>query len=185
MNENVTLIVKSFIFAVYKIDFFSLCICREVYPWDGLVCFQRSWQISAHVWMIKFIQCVAHAKVHTQMSSASPSLSLIFFHSLLWIFAAGWTTWHAQQRWQPKPPHLNPNSCVHGADTPVWWERLTALERGSVVVDVRQDDRECGGGRVTAAEAQHVLHLDHHQVLVSSFPVQVRPRCHNNPWRGI
>lgn len=50
------------------------------------------------------------------------------------------------------------------------------LERGPVVVDVRQADGHGGGGRVAAAEAQHILRLHHHQVLVPGLAVHVGPR---------
>lgn len=50
------------------------------------------------------------------------------------------------------------------------------LERGPVVVDVRQADGHGGGGGVSAAEAQHILRLHHHHVLVPGFAVHVGPR---------
>lgn len=49
------------------------------------------------------------------------------------------------------------------------------LEGGPVVVDVRQGDGDGGAGGQSSAEAQHVLHLHHHQVLVPGLPVHVGP----------
>lgn len=57
------------------------------------------------------------------------------------------------------------------------------LEYGSIVVDISQADGDCGGGGVTATEAQHVLHLHHHQVLLPGLTVHVQPGGDNNPCR--
>lgn len=60
---------------------------------------------------------------------------------------------------------------------------LTVLESRSIVVDISQAYCDGGGGGVTAAEAKHILHLHHHQVLLSGLAVHVWPRCYNNPCR--
>lgn len=59
------------------------------------------------------------------------------------------------------------------------------LEYGSIVVDISQADGDSGGGGVAATEAQHVLHLHHHEVLLPGLTVHVGPGCYDNPcgWR--
>lgn len=59
------------------------------------------------------------------------------------------------------------------------------LECGPVVVDISQADCDRGGGGVAAAEAQHVLHLHHHQVLLPGLAVHVVPGRYDDPcgWR--
>lgn len=54
-------------------------------------------------------------------------------------------------------------------------------EGGPIVVDVGQADGDGGASGVAAAQAQHVLDLDHHQVLVPGLPVHVGPGGDDDP----
>ena len=56
------------------------------------------------------------------------------------------------------------------------------LEGGPVVIDVGEEDGDGGGGGVGPALAQHVLHLQHHQVLVPGLPVHTGPGRHDQAW---
>lgn len=78
MNVNVTLKVKvsASPFHFYRIDFFPGHSFSEVYRREGEVCFKRSWQMSFHVWMIKFKQWATNIRVHTQMNRTCASISL-------------------------------------------------------------------------------------------------------------
>lgn len=85
-------------------------------------------------------------------------------------------------RRQGKPPLKTGGVPTDPSGVPPQERALTVLERRPVVVDVRQADGDGGAGRVSSTEAQHVLHLHHHQVLIPGLPVHVGPGSDDDPW---